>query len=922
MPERIYKLQPDRTIHLRGFDGLGAAAAIHSATPTSFKVSGVFRDPADFAVLVLYDADNFFEHPRLKYLPDTNFSGLTLTFDVHYSGLMPLDSPKFPTIDWPYLDVIRTDGTSTRIRLFDHAQLVGGAYTTAGGSFVIEDNGLEPYDRITLWYLNFAFDYIVPATAPLPSAADVAATLAAQINSVDWEAFGVAIGLKAQASGNLLQITADRPGVDGNMITVYAVSKNHRLRTDQTRLKLQGGSSDAVWRITLNFDALGIPQIRQMWLTFAPALADGAPFTDTEWEATFTNWTVTGPESVRALQVAGPGSIRIEENDSWCSYTGQWAVEEGFYSGGFARRASAPSDTVTVYYFCPAVHDLYVGTSLYTDRGVAGIRLDGDAETDLDCYLNTEPAVNTRRLVRSAVPAGEHTVTIRLKSGRYFYFDFLEAVVPTDVPDPPFPVTNISPALDYSTDHTYKLPPARLLWNFDQLGFHGPMNEYIGVFWWNQRRRVGALIPSVQVTFSGQFQPGDQIFLEIGGQFVGKTVFPNEPNSVLAAHFEYFINATFVGVWASASGDVLTITARSPQAAYSFSFNAWAENISGSTGSVAFSGSLQGGQPGQWVVDPAQTPPLNRAARDWHADFYRQCQSRGREIVTAVSMELVNPPAEFAARVPDGAPVETSIGFGNLVSTHCAFNAAVLSYQKEVFRSLADLMQAAGLAPNLQFGEFCWWYFSNHSTQNPSGGMAYYDADTQAAALAALGRPLHVFISPDDDPGINAGQDAGFLRDRLRDHVAAIVSHVRALHPGAAFEVLFPYDVNHPRPAGVHRLGGKLNRFVNLPAEWEDKGLSGLDRFKLEALDFGAWSRDLDLVRAALAFALRQLRWPKDSLRHLVPVFRPASAWEREALMALGEGFPAVNLWAFDHLSIYGLALRPAIGIGSAKRFG
>ena len=70
----------------------------------------MFRDAADFAVLILYDADNFYEHPRLKYLPDTDFSGLTLTFDVHYTGLMPLDSPKYPTIDWPYLDVIRPDG--------------------------------------------------------------------------------------------------------------------------------------------------------------------------------------------------------------------------------------------------------------------------------------------------------------------------------------------------------------------------------------------------------------------------------------------------------------------------------------------------------------------------------------------------------------------------------------------------------------------------------------------------------------------------------------------------------------------------------------------------------------------------------------------------------------------------------------------
>ena len=84
--------------HERGFDDLGASAAIHAATANSFKVSGVFRDPADFAVLVLYDADNFYEHPRLKYLPDTNFDGLTLAFDVYYTGLMPLDSPKFATI--------------------------------------------------------------------------------------------------------------------------------------------------------------------------------------------------------------------------------------------------------------------------------------------------------------------------------------------------------------------------------------------------------------------------------------------------------------------------------------------------------------------------------------------------------------------------------------------------------------------------------------------------------------------------------------------------------------------------------------------------------------------------------------------------------------------------------------------------------
>jgi len=230
--------------------------------------------------------------------------------------------------------------------------------------------------------------------------------------------------------------------------------------------------------------------------------------------------------------------------------------------------------------------------------------------------------VVTRRKVRTAVGAGEHTVSLRLKSAGHFYFDFLEAAVPSDVPDPLPAIDNIAPALDYSTDHTYKLPPARILWMFDQLGFAGPMNEYIGVFWWNQRQRVEAVIPSVAVTFAGQFLPDDQVFVSIGGQTCGKTVFPNEDGALIARHFQYFINSTYVGVWAAVAENVLTITARSPRPAYSYTFQAWKESGQGSGGTVTSTGSLENGEPGRWVVDPSQMPALNRGARDWHLDFF------------------------------------------------------------------------------------------------------------------------------------------------------------------------------------------------------------------------------------------------------------------------------------------------------------
>ena len=993
MPERIYKLQPNRTIQLRGFDSLGASAALHSATANSFKVSGVFRDPADFAVLVLYDADNFYEHPRLKYLPDFNFDGLTLTFDVHYEGLMPLESPKYPTIDWPFLDVIRADGSTAQIRLADPARAtqIAGALTKAQGQFTLQGSGWKEFDRVTLWYLNFNFDYLVPKVecayaftgagvgtthtvtvngvaysitelatdtntsiaqrlagvlAACPEIAvtqtanqldlrarldngaafnvsstagasftlqgtgpvTAAANLAAQINSFNWATYGVLLPLEAVSSGATLTIKSQTPGRDGNMITVYAVAKNSRLETSTPSIKLAGGVSDATWRITIDFTALGIAQVRMMWFTFAPPLADSAAFVDTEWQATFTNWTLSGPESTRALAVAGPDSVRVEQNDPWCSYQGTWNDELGFFSDGYARVASSIGHQVTIRYSCAEAHDLYLGTSLYSDRGRVSVSLDGGATTEFNAFKSNpaDPAIHTRRRIRTGVPAGRHTVVLTLLDAKPFYFDFLEAAVPSDVPDALPARTDISPALDYSTDHTYKLPPSRIHWMFDRLGFAGPMNEYLGVFWWNQRKRMGAVLPSVTVNLTGSFIPGDAVFLSIGGQSIGKSVFPNETNAIIAQHFAAYINATFVGVWAAASGTSITIKARSASTAYSYSFNAWAEIVAGSSGAVTFTGSLTGGVAGTWEIDPTQLPALNRGARDWHADFYAECHSRNREIVTACSMELTFPPAGFAAVFADGDPVVTSVGFGNMSSTHCAFIAPMLAYQKSVYRALADLMNAAGLVPRLQMGEFLWWFFTNQTAQNPDGGMAYYDSETAQAAQTALGRPLHVFRLPTDDPNINGGADVAFLRNRLRDYAAALRNHVLATYPNAKFELLWPYDVNHPHPVGVFSLGGALNRAVNLPVEWEQKAGSGFDTIKMEALDFGAWSRNLDLSRTAIRFPLER-GWPQDSVRYLVPIFRPASAWEREYAMARAEGVPIVNLWAYDHICLYNL---------------
>ncbi len=729
--EQIKKLQPTRTIHLQGFSDFGAAAALHSATETGFKVSGVFRDAADFAVLVLWDRDDFFGHPRFSYLPDGDFSGIVLTFDLTYQNLQPIDSPKFATIDWPYLNCLKTDGTLKQIKLFDHATQVGGTYTAASGTFTLVDNGLQPYDRVTLWYQNLASDYIVPGKLEIEfpffaagagtvhsitvdgttysyteqagdGSADVAThlrdrvngleggystdpnvdasigsqahyvklerkldtgasfTVSAsgsgsdtlyhvkdtticrnfrdQINNTNWT--GVLIPLSATASGNVLTITAARAGYDGNMIRLNELHKNSNLYFTPSVRQLSGGSSDTTWRITIDFSAEGATDLQRIWMTFAPNLADSAAYQDQEWEAIFTNWSVSDPQGKRPLKVAGPLSVRIEESDSWVRYTGLWEwAPAQFWSQGRALRAAQANATATVETHCNAVHDINLGTRLDYDCGIVEVRLDGGSPVQLDCYEQAAKARQVRRKVFSNVSAGQHSVEIRLtgtknaaSQGFYYYFDFLECAVPSDVPDPPATHTDVGVACDYGTDHTYKLSPQRLLWAIRKLGLIGEIDHYVSVFWWNRRNRAGGVFPSVTVTYGGTWADGEEAFLTIGGVTLGKSLFPVDTPATIAAHFAYYINETFVGVWAQASGGVLTITALSPAPAYSFSFS---ESHSSTNGTVTGSGSLTGGVMGSWVIDETKTPVLNRAVRDWHTNYFSELVANSMTCVAA-----------------------------------------------------------------------------------------------------------------------------------------------------------------------------------------------------------------------------------------------------------------------------------------------
>lgn len=134
--ETIYKLQPHRTMHLQGFgrtsgDGYGCVAAMSQASATGFTVSGQWVAQDDFAVMILWDADNVFEHPRLRYLPDWAFDGVVLEFDLELTNCMPVDSTWYPAVAWPYLTVLYKDGTTQQINVLANATPVTGAYAPA-----------------------------------------------------------------------------------------------------------------------------------------------------------------------------------------------------------------------------------------------------------------------------------------------------------------------------------------------------------------------------------------------------------------------------------------------------------------------------------------------------------------------------------------------------------------------------------------------------------------------------------------------------------------------------------------------------------------------------------------------------------------------------------------------------------------------
>jgi hypothetical protein len=571
---------------------------------------------------------------------------------------------------------------------------------------------------------------------------------------------------------------------------------------------------------------------------------------DVEWRAIISNIAVTGDASLKV----GGAAARIEESDARCKYTGYWedykyaaGWPSQWWSGGHARR-TAPASAgdlrkVSLSYSQTQQHDLYLGTFLNTDCGKISVVLDGVAVPDspFDLYVYEFGGTTANIKIASGVAAGNHSVEITAlyqttNGGYYFYFDYLWPLVPQDVPGAPAIYPDVSLAIDFDTDHGYKKPPAWHLWQLQKLGFKGHADVYMGVFWNNKRQRVGASYPYATIAFSGTPAPGDVVSFSISGTMIAHALGYGETLQEIVSHMRAAINGMFAGEWANdgfGTSTTLRIQAKAP----SYTFTGLAVSAPNSVTLTLSDHMGTAGDEGDWEILDSASPVMTEGARRWIKDLAGQFLAAGIKASFAFSMEVYNPPAAMRAkylRLNGGVVTPGDDVYLEVPSYQMHFGTRARNYLRQMYKECADQIEAAGLPVVLQFGETQWWYFDNRA-QDPTGGMPFYDQETIDAFAAAKGHQIWPFLANTDDPAgdpAHPRETADFLRDRIWSYCQDVISYVRAAHPAAVFECLWPLDANQgkPSPDQAYR---RLLMHVNLPAQWKSSSY-GIKYFRCE----------------------------------------------------------------------------------------
>jgi hypothetical protein len=152
--EPLLLFDPRRTVQLQGFSGRAATTTLHDATETGFQISGIFQAAEDFANVQLFSAYDYFNHLRLKPLPVTDLSGLTLQYDMEIlpvngeEGNVRPDCVRYASVGWDKLTVTTGAGDIYEVPLMHHAAVVSGDYAPGSFGFALHDRDAATLDEL------------------------------------------------------------------------------------------------------------------------------------------------------------------------------------------------------------------------------------------------------------------------------------------------------------------------------------------------------------------------------------------------------------------------------------------------------------------------------------------------------------------------------------------------------------------------------------------------------------------------------------------------------------------------------------------------------------------------------------------------------------------------------------------------------
>jgi hypothetical protein len=508
---QIQKLTPDRDLQCFYYEP-SAIAALSSTSATGFIVSGCWRQQFDWAVIE-WNRDNVYEHPAFRYLPDGDLSGLVLTYQETRTNCIPLDSALYATVAWNSLRLwSAADNTIYYVPMASLATPIAGSYQNAYADFTLSGSGTPAAGtHVGIAYLGTHYTYEFEGTEEI---ADALAQIAERIN-LRPNAYQPTV-LQATVTGSTIRVfytggmdTDSTSGANGNLFGMYTYSETPAATWDAPAKTFANGTSPTEWSVTIDFSTLegyltpdfsdtliAVPTnaIRKMRWTYAAALQVGT-FARSEFEVVVSNWSVTGTNGT--YSVAGPGSLRVEDDSVEMVYSGSWTESRGNFSGGTIHCSTTPGDFVSWTYTASESHTLYLGTrylGLSTATGASvSMVVDGVSAGTVNLFITQEDV-----LIRWPVgeyAAGSHTVTVTNAgpTGDYFYFDYFEMAVPTETL-PTFPTEpKFTLATDWDTLHSISLAPERTAWFIDSLGFTGRQNHYVGALWFYELVPTGSL---------------------------------------------------------------------------------------------------------------------------------------------------------------------------------------------------------------------------------------------------------------------------------------------------------------------------------------------------------------------------------------------------------------------------------------------